>query len=125
VCAAWVHGLNVGLEFWCYANPPTVPRADRRPINEPGYSHVCFETDDIAADFARAVALGAEPHAPPQALGSATAAYLRDPDGNVVELLQWRGADTRMSIASTPYLDVLERMRAAQGAARQRKRAAQ
>jgi catechol 2,3-dioxygenase-like lactoylglutathione lyase family enzyme len=116
VRAAWVHGLNIGLEFWCYSNPPTGKRLDRRPINEAGYSHVCFETVDMEAAFARALALGAAPHAEPQILGGAVAAYLRDPDGNIVELLQWRDAGARLSLASAPHLDVLTRMKAARAA---------
>jgi catechol 2,3-dioxygenase-like lactoylglutathione lyase family enzyme len=123
VRAAWVHGLNIGLEFWSYVQPPTRARAQRREIHEHGYSHVCFESDDIEADFAQAISLGAEPHAPPQALGGALAAYLRDPDGNIVELLQWRSANARLAIARTPHQHILKRMEEARAAARENKRA--
>jgi catechol 2,3-dioxygenase-like lactoylglutathione lyase family enzyme len=124
VRAAWVHGLNLGLEFWCYTEPATVARADRRPLHEPGYSHVCFETDDIAADFDRARALGAVAHAPPQQLRGATAAYLRDPDGNIVELLQWASADARLSIRNVPHFDVLKRAEEAREAAHAKQKGA-
>lgn len=114
--AAWVQGLNIGLEFWRYATPETAA-VEPRPVNDIGYSHVCFESDDIDADFARAEALGARAHAPPQTLGRARVAYLRDPDGNVLELLQWLSATASLSVARLPHRDVIARFEAARGAA--------
>lgn len=110
VTAAWIQGLNIGLEFWSYASPPTAPREDERPVHEAGYSHVCFESDDVEADLALAIAAGGRPHAPVQDLGSARVAYLRDPDGNVVELLQWAPAAASLSIDTLAAPDVLARL---------------
>jgi catechol 2,3-dioxygenase-like lactoylglutathione lyase family enzyme len=113
VTAAWIQGMNIGLEFWSYANPPTTPRADDRPVHEAGYSHVCFETDDVESDLARAIAAGGRPHSAVQDLGSARVAYLRDPDGNIVELLQWSASAAALSVDTLAAPDVLARLNVA------------
>ncbi len=71
---------------------------DGRPFdranNDVGAAHVCFEVDDIDAAYDRLVALGASGVARPNPAdedgpGAGTRfAYLRDPDGITVELLQ-------------------------------------
>jgi catechol 2,3-dioxygenase-like lactoylglutathione lyase family enzyme len=122
VRAAWVHGLNIGLEFWCYAHPETSARADRRPVHELGYNHVCFESDDVQADFDRAIGLGAVAHAPPQKIRGATVAYLRDPDGNVLELLQWRSGEADLALNTVPHPHVLKRVDEARKAAHAQQR---
>ncbi len=113
VTAAWIQGMNIGLEFWSYANPPTVSRDDERPVNEAGYSHVCFETDDVEADLALAIAAGGRPHSTVQDLGTARVGYLRDPDGNIVELLQWSSAGAALSVDTLAAPDVLARLNVA------------
>jgi hypothetical protein len=54
----------------------------------PGWSHLCFESDDIDADFARLVAQGVVTHGPPRDFGNAAVFFGRDPDGNIFEILQ-------------------------------------
>ena len=50
--------------------------------------HVCLRVDDVAAALARAEALGAERIWPEvDRWGASHAIYLRDPDGNAIELL--------------------------------------
>lgn len=83
----WLRLSNAELEFWQYHQPQTTPAA-RRALNAPGWNHVCFESDDLDADYQRLLALGIELHGPPQDVGSATVLFGRDPDGNVFELLQ-------------------------------------
>jgi catechol 2,3-dioxygenase-like lactoylglutathione lyase family enzyme len=69
---------------------PRGPEADRnRPVNVPGIYHICFVVKDIDKDYQRLKAAGVLFHFPPQDFGIAKAAYGRDPDGNVFELLQW------------------------------------
>ncbi len=84
---AWLRTANAELEFWQYLEPETTP-APRRLMSDPGWNHLCFETDDLAADMARLTAEGAEFHGPAADFGGARVAYARDPDGNVFELLQ-------------------------------------
>jgi catechol 2,3-dioxygenase-like lactoylglutathione lyase family enzyme len=83
----WLRLSNAELEFWQYHQPQTTPAA-RRALNAPGWNHVCFESDDLDADYQRLLAQGMELHGTPQDVGSATVLFGRDPDGNVFELLQ-------------------------------------
>jgi lactoylglutathione lyase len=59
--------------------------AERRTI--PSSFEVCFVTDNVHAAFDRAVEGGAEAVSPPQTKPwGQDVAYVRDPDGNLVEL---------------------------------------
>jgi predicted enzyme related to lactoylglutathione lyase len=49
---------------------------------------LCFDVDDVEAEYQRLLAAGVRFHTPPQDFGSARATYGRDPDGNVFELQQ-------------------------------------
>ncbi|MBU6207858.1 MAG: VOC family protein, partial [Alphaproteobacteria bacterium] len=60
-----------------------------RPVNDVGYTHICVTVDDIEAEYARLTALGIPFHCSPRhAAGLCKATYLRDPDGNIVELME-------------------------------------
>jgi catechol 2,3-dioxygenase-like lactoylglutathione lyase family enzyme len=63
-------------------------------VNRPGFGHIAFEVDDVAA--ARETVLGSGGSAVGEVVESVTAAgtrvawcYCRDPEGNVVELQRW------------------------------------
>jgi catechol 2,3-dioxygenase-like lactoylglutathione lyase family enzyme len=60
------------------------------PVSDRGISHFGFEVDDIAETYARLEAAGVRIHCPVITFnqGSMKAAYCRDPDGNVFELLE-------------------------------------
>ncbi|QMW24222.1 VOC family protein [Sandaracinobacteroides saxicola] len=84
---AWMRLANAELEFWQYLHPaslPTVPHV----ISTPGWSHLCFESTDIAADRDRLAQAGVPLFGPPQRLGGAIMAFGRDPDGNLFALLE-------------------------------------
>lgn len=95
---AWLRLANAELEYWSYAHPPTLPK-DRRNLTVPGWNHVCFESDDVDADYARLQAQGTPLHGPPQMLGKARLFFGRDPDGNVFEVLQ-PGADAQVTVSA-------------------------
>ncbi|WP_242774358.1 VOC family protein [Sphingopyxis sp. YF1] len=84
---AWLRLANAELEFWQYRQPATISVA-RRNAAEIGWNHLCFESDDIDADYARLAAAGVEMHGAPMKFGVARVAFGRDPDGNIFELLQ-------------------------------------
>lgn len=84
---AWIRAGNAELEFWQYATPLTEV-APRRVVTDPGWSHVCFERDDLDGDVERLRSAGVEFHAPIGEFGSARVSFCRDPDGNVIELVQ-------------------------------------
>ena len=65
-------------------NGGVTPSDPQRP---PAAFEVAFSTDDVAAAFARATAAGAVPVSPPkQKPWGQTVAYVRDLNGNLVEL---------------------------------------
>jgi catechol 2,3-dioxygenase-like lactoylglutathione lyase family enzyme len=84
--------LKVGdtqLELFEFSNP--VPRrADpSHPVCDHGISHFCLEVSDIEVICDRLKAAGASFHCPPLLFfGRTRATYVRDPEGNVFELIE-------------------------------------
>lgn len=62
--------------------------------NTPGLTHICFRVDDVAATSEQFLARGGQAVGPltvkevPGA-GTLTFQYLRDPEGNIVEIQRW------------------------------------
>ena len=86
-----MHGHGYNLELLEYQSPRGDTRA--RGFNDAGSAHLCFVTDDIDADVARLLANGAERINPVQTVvggpnDGGRMTYVRDPDGNGVELHQ-------------------------------------
>jgi hypothetical protein len=59
-----------------------------RPVCDHGITHLCLNVTDIDKEYERLNAAGMRFHCPPQHMGALKATYGRDPDGNVVELLE-------------------------------------
>ncbi|SDU63397.1 VOC family protein [Jiangella alkaliphila] len=86
---AMLRGETMRLELIQYAREAGNDSAPRN--NDIGAAHVCFPVEDIDATYSEFVAKGVEFIAPPSpSLGEGTSrfAYLRDPDGITVEILQ-------------------------------------
>jgi catechol 2,3-dioxygenase-like lactoylglutathione lyase family enzyme len=80
---------NAFLELFEFANPVGKPGDPARPVCDQGYTHICIAVTDIEAEFARLSAAGMHFNCPPQHLpGLCKATYGRDPDGNIVELME-------------------------------------
>jgi catechol 2,3-dioxygenase-like lactoylglutathione lyase family enzyme len=80
---------NAFLELFEFAHPQGRAGDPLRPVCDAGYTHICIAVDDIDADYARLTAAGMTFNCPPQnARGLGRATYGRDPDGNLVELIQ-------------------------------------
>jgi catechol 2,3-dioxygenase-like lactoylglutathione lyase family enzyme len=76
------------LEIFEFRTPPA-KRSDDRQISTAGYTHMALLSDDIHGDYGRLSASGIAFTCPPQDVpGLCIATYLRDPDGNLIELLQ-------------------------------------
>lgn len=84
---AWIRLSNAELEFWQYEQPRTTSKAPTE-VSTPGWSHLCFESDDIHADFESLRMRGVVTHSAPLTLSNATIFFGRDPDGNIFEILQ-------------------------------------
>jgi catechol 2,3-dioxygenase-like lactoylglutathione lyase family enzyme len=75
------------LELFQYSSPEPKPGDLNRPVCDHGITHLAFTVEDIQAEYDRLVKAGMKFHCPPQNIG-AIVTYGRDPDGNVVELMQ-------------------------------------
>ncbi len=74
------------------ANVPGMYRPERRSGSQPTFE-VCFVTDDVQGAFDRAISEGAEAVTAPQTKPwGQDVAYVRDPDGYLVELASPAGA---------------------------------
>jgi catechol 2,3-dioxygenase-like lactoylglutathione lyase family enzyme len=81
------NGLRIELFEFSYPRPRAAD--PNRPVCDYGITHFCVEVDDIEFEYRRIIAAGGSFHAPPaEFFGSVRAAYARDPDGNVFELMQ-------------------------------------
>jgi len=77
------------LELFEYSSPSPKPLDRTRRVCDHGFTHICLEVEDIEFEYKRLNNAGMTFHAsPPEAQGPMRAIYGRDPDGNVVELLE-------------------------------------
>ena len=77
------------LEIFEFSSPTPQPGNPDRPACDHGITHICLAVQDSQAEYARLVAAGMRFHAPPQAQDGGFVTYGRDPDGNIVELLEF------------------------------------
>jgi len=92
---------NACVELFEYATPTPQTAPSNRPVCDHGITHLCLQVTDIDAEYARLSAAGMKFHCPPQPVGDTLrATYGRDPDGNVVELLE-AAAGSSLAILDT------------------------
>ncbi len=77
------------LEIFQFSSPTPKPGDPERPACDHGITHICLEVRDSQAEYARLGAAGMRFHAPPQAQEGGFVTYGRDPDGNIIELLEF------------------------------------
>ncbi len=88
------------LELFEFSAPAPRPQEPSRPVCDHGFTHVCFLVADVAAEQARCEAAGMRFHSPPQSGGGLAFSYGRDPDGNVIELLQVLEPDHPLAVGA-------------------------
>ena len=87
--AAMLRKDNAMIELFEFSSPPPQPGNPHRPVCDHGLTHICFHVADITTEYERLQAAGMTFHCAPQRIGPTEwATYGRDPDGNVVELIQ-------------------------------------
>ena len=92
---------NACIELFEFHTPTAKTVNEKRPVCDHGITHLCLQVTDIDGEYKRLSDAGMEFHCPPQEVGdSLRATYGRDPDGNVVELLEETVA-SEMSLIST------------------------
>jgi catechol 2,3-dioxygenase-like lactoylglutathione lyase family enzyme len=81
---------NVSLELFEFRHPIPNKSVQPRPACDHGITHMCLQVDDIQSEYERLCSHGMIFYWPPQTVGggSMRATYGRDPDGNIIELLE-------------------------------------
>lgn len=77
------------LELWEYKSPRGAPYPRRRRVCDVGITHFALSVKNIEEVYRQLRDKGVKFYSGPQNLGKAKAAYLRDPDGITVEILEW------------------------------------
>jgi catechol 2,3-dioxygenase-like lactoylglutathione lyase family enzyme len=92
---------NAFLEIFQFASPTPKPHDAGRRVVDHGFSHLCVVVDDAAAECTRLAALGLELHCPPIETDlPVRGTYGRDPDGNVIEILEVRDPQNPLDFAN-------------------------
>jgi len=83
------------LEIYTYT---ALAEGDPPAVNRPGYGHLAFGVDNVAAMRARVLAAGGRAVGEIVTTGVSTGAqvtwcYVTDPEGNIVELQSWRAPE--------------------------------
>ncbi len=77
------------IELFEYSSPSPRPIDGTRRICDHGFTHICLEVEDIDSEYERLKSAGMTFHGPPPKVqGGLRAIYGRDPEGNVIELLE-------------------------------------
>tara|TARA_B110000014_G_C20059608_1_gene551724 strand:- start:516 stop:989 length:474 start_codon:yes stop_codon:yes gene_type:complete len=96
---------NTHIEIFEFLEPKGVEAETDRPVCDHGYTHFCLEVDDIEAEYERLLSGGMRFHCPPvdtRDSGSLLATYGRDPDGNVIELIEIRDSESPIRLDGSP-----------------------
>jgi catechol 2,3-dioxygenase-like lactoylglutathione lyase family enzyme len=79
------------LELFEFLRPEPRTADPDRPVCDQGLTHFCIEVTDLEGVCEQLKAAGARFHSPPLLFfGTTRATYVRDPDGNVFELIEQR-----------------------------------
>jgi len=77
---------NAFLEVFEYDSPTPRSADPDRPVCDHGITHLALQVSDMDAEYERLSGAGMQFHCPP--MEGLRALYGRDPDGNVVELME-------------------------------------
>jgi glyoxylase I family protein len=77
------------LEIFEFASPQPAPGDPQRPVCDHGITHICLQVTDLRAEYTRLRDAGMHFHSAPLTQDSGYVIYGRDPDGNVVELIEF------------------------------------
>jgi glyoxylase I family protein len=85
-----LRGVNTYLEIWSYRTPASRGSAADRLASDHGYTHLCFTVMDFDAVLGNLVEAGGSLIKPltDARPGGSRIHYVRDPFGNIIELLQ-------------------------------------
>jgi catechol 2,3-dioxygenase-like lactoylglutathione lyase family enzyme len=91
--AAWFDIGNMILEMWQFVNPVTPEPQRPSVIEDVGYNKVAFEVSDLQKEYERLTAMGVRFLSSPATSFDGWEVCLRDPDGNLISLIQPKTQD--------------------------------
>lgn len=97
--AALLRSGQTLIEVFEFSAPEPARAEAARRVCDHGLTHLCFQVDDVDAEYARLAAAGMRFHCAPQSGDGARYVYGRDPDGNAIELIEFEGADNPLRSA--------------------------
>lgn len=90
---AMLRQKNSYLELFQFSSPEPETRDRAQRLFGAGLTHIGLAVSDLRAEYARLLAAGMQFNSEPLERPGLTAVYGRDPDGNVVELLEFHDPD--------------------------------
>ncbi len=96
---AMLKKANAMLEIFQYESPAPRSGDPNRPVNDHGLTHICLDVTDIDGEYERLAAAGMRFNSEPVDTGPTRCVYGRDPDGNVIELQEFKDPNDPMQIA--------------------------
>lgn len=96
---------NLIIELFQYSSPAPQPSQPASQANMPGWRHIGLDVVNIEEVYERMCAAGGSFDAPPQDLGNLKAVYGRDPDGNLIEIMELFGEDHPMELKALAILE--------------------
>jgi catechol 2,3-dioxygenase-like lactoylglutathione lyase family enzyme len=95
---------NIYMEIFEYVSPRSSRGDEPMHPNDRGYTHFCFEVTDIDFEYERLTKLGMTFNREPPNMrgGQLRAIYGRDPDGNIIELLEILSNERPFRLADIP-----------------------
>jgi catechol 2,3-dioxygenase-like lactoylglutathione lyase family enzyme len=90
---------NTYLEMFQFSNPPGRAKDASWRTCDNGYMHLCLEVTDINGEYQRMSDAGMKFNGPPFDGGTLRATYGKDPDGNIIELLETEDRDQMPPLA--------------------------
>ena len=103
ILGTWVPTPNILIEIWQYNNPPTPAVLAPASHETLGYTHICFEVEDVMGQYERLSSLGVAFISEPLETATSLLVFGRDPDGNLFELLQYLDPSHPMSLAQLDF----------------------
>ena len=109
---AWLQFGNMLLELWHFHTPESSVETTAHQFFNPGYSHLCFETDSLSTEAARLIQLGGKLLTECKENDRFRSVFALDPEGNIIELLEPRQPDGPLSIAALAEPGICARVEA-------------
>lgn len=93
----WLRVGDTMLELWHWQHPTGRDLPDDYRPADRGVTHFALEVDDVDALYQRVVDAGFPANTRPLDLGLHKTTYIRGPDAEIIEILEDRATDERLS----------------------------